>query len=110
MGKQGKHLLGHPNHVDGKSEITISLEEMEQLLKDGIDHGQMVFTNKGEWNNKIRISTNKKIGKYISKASNEDTDTDTVVISFSKRGAHLVPGRPSNEFRRRNKQYKNEDR
>lgn len=59
-----------------------------------------------KWNSFQLIKT--KIGEYISKTSNEDTDT--VVINFSKTGAHLVPGRPSNEFRRRNEQSKNENR
>lgn len=59
-----------------------------------------------KWNSFQLIKT--KIGEYISKTSNEDTDT--VVIIFSKTGAHLVPGRPSNEFRRRNEQSKNENR
>lgn len=98
-GKQSKHMRGSPNFDASKSEISISLQEAQAFLEEGIKSGEMMFGKSGVWENKVRLRANRSIGIYKDIFTGKSEETDTFVIHFSKKGAHLVPGRPSDEFR-----------
>lgn len=89
-GRQGKHIKGHPNHVDSKSEVTISMGECRQIIYDKSGTGTLVWNKKGLWTNKERVVADKIIGTVTDKDGNK-IETNKAMIHYSKKGAHLVP-------------------
>ncbi|MEG1004348.1 MAG: phage minor capsid protein [Clostridium sp.] len=90
-GKQGKHVLGHNNYIEGRSYLTISLEEAQELVNKYAGTGEIKFTLKGEWDKKETINTNKEIGVNVSMLDSLETKTNSFKIHYSKKGTHIVP-------------------
>ena len=86
--KQGKHIPGHKNYQEGKSELTVSMSEASEL----VDH----FSGKGTpvSDNKERVDFGKIIGIYKNPVSGVRTPTSLGIIHYSKSGAHIVPAKP----------------
>ncbi len=91
MGRQEKHILGSNNYVEGKSYLTISSEEAQELVNKYAGQGQINFNRKGVWDKREIIDTDKKIGIVVSK--NGKFDTNSFKIHYSKTGTHIVPYR-----------------
>jgi len=88
-GKQGKHILGHNNYKQGKSVITIDLNEIRNIVNDKHGTGQIVITRKGVMTSKEVIKADKKIGYGI--IDNEQIYTNYMTVHYSKDGYHVVP-------------------
>ena len=91
MGRQEKHILGSNNYVEGKSYLTISSEEAQELVNKYAGQGQINFNRKGIWDKREIIDIDKKIGIVVSK--NGNFDTNSFKIHYSKTGTHIVPYR-----------------
>ncbi|KDE69825.1 hypothetical protein FUSO6_05495 [Fusobacterium necrophorum DAB] len=90
-GKQGKHVVGHNNYIEGRSEV--NMETARNILND--------FQNTGE-----KIERDEKIikeivdtqGKYIGIYINEKGErsvTSRFTIHYDSKGtAHIVPANP----------------
>lgn len=91
LGKQGKHILGHNNYIQGRSYLTISIEEAEQLIKRYASTGTFELQRNGEVKNRELIECNKNIGININNQTGELTETNRFYIHYSKDGVHIVP-------------------
>ncbi|MGL4108329.1 phage minor capsid protein [Clostridium sp. LP20] len=90
-GKQGKHILGHNNYIEGRSYLTVSLEELEELVKKYAGTGKFELQRNGEVKNKELIECNKNIGVNVNNQTGELTETNRFYIHYSKDGVHIVP-------------------
>lgn len=89
---QGKHIPGHKNFIEGRSILTISMEEAQELVNRYPGTGEIRLTKNGEWDNQEIILTNEKIGIYVDK-SGQKFEPDGFKIHYSKKGTHIVPYR-----------------
>ena len=92
-GKQGKHILGHNNYIEGRSYLTIDVKELQSLVNKYAGTGELQRDRQGHWNHKEVVATGKKIGVYKDLKGNE-LSTDIATIHYSKKGVHVVPAKP----------------
>ena len=86
--KQDKHIKGSKNYVDGRSEITIGKNELQQLVNLKATRGEYVSPTKE------RINFGKVIGIYVDLATGKRMSTTQGIIHYSKNGVHVVPAYP----------------
>ena len=87
QGAQGKHIIGHNNHTDGKSALSKNINPQELL--DGIHTGKYPVISRGARGDVV-VDFGKPIG--IDNASGAITNFGT--IHSGKNGAHIVPANP----------------
>lgn len=90
-GKQGKHILGHNNYTEGRSYLTISQEEAQELVNKYAGKGTFEFDRNGNIKNKELIMADKIIGANIDNSTGEKSYTNRFYIHYSKNGTHIVP-------------------
>jgi hypothetical protein len=90
-GKQGKHILGHNNYTEGRSYLTISEKEAQELVNKYAGSGDIRFNTKGEWDRKESIIADKDIGVNIDNKTGIETKTNKFKIHYSNKGVHIVP-------------------
>ena len=90
-GKQGKHIPGHNNYQEGKSELTISMFEASKLVDKYSGKGTPVGDNKE------RVDFGQIIGNYKDPNTHNRVPTTIGIIHYSKSGTHIVPARPKEE-------------
>lgn len=93
IGKQGKHILEHNNYIEGRSYLTISLEEAQEFINKYAGTGEIRFNSKNEWDKKEIIRVNKDIGVDINNRTGEKSITNRFKVHYSNKGTHLVPMR-----------------
>lgn len=86
--KQDKHIKGSKNHIDGRSEITISKNELQQLVNLKAMRGEYISPTKE------RINFGKVIGLYVDLVTGRKIPTTQGIIHYSKTGIHVVPANP----------------
>ena len=91
IGKQEKHILGSNNYIEGRSYLTISSNEAQELINKYAGKGQLNFNSKGIWDKREIIDTDKKIGTVVNR--NGKFDTNSFKIHYSKNGTHIAPYR-----------------
>jgi SPP1 gp7 family putative phage head morphogenesis protein len=91
--KQGKHILGHKNYIEGRSYLTISLEEAQELVNKYAGTGEIRRTAAGAWNNKETIKADIDVGVFVDSNTNTESITNSFTIHYSKKGTHIVPSR-----------------
>ncbi len=87
-GRQGKHIIGHNNYIEGKSIFSGTTNDANKLIKKFSGTGN----KKGP--NKELVDFGKTIGTYVDPQSNVHKPTTKGIIHYSKDGAHIVPARP----------------
>jgi len=85
VGKQGKHIIGHPNFQHGKS---ILRADANDLLQNYAGKGKMI----NEY--KERVNFGKDIGQYYNSSIQQYVTTQNGIIHYSKTGAHIVSSAP----------------
>ena len=87
-GKQGKHIIGNNNYIEGRSVFNGTVDDAQRLVDD--------FAGTGEWigTNKERVNFGEVIGQYVNPATNKAVDTTVGIIHYSKTGTHIVPAQP----------------
>ena len=93
-GKQGKHIVGHNNYVEGRSIVSISSEKLQSLIYKHAGTGDIIRTRKDIWNNKEVVDFREPIGEYIDRETGERIQTSVGTIHYSKDGIHVVPAKP----------------
>ncbi|WP_068779655.1 phage minor capsid protein [Paenibacillus sp. GM2] len=91
MGHQGKHIKGHNNYIEGKSYLTISADEAQELVSRYAGTGAINMTKKGEWKNQELIDSDTIVGKAIDQFTGEEFETKLFKIHYGKKGVHIVP-------------------
>lgn len=93
-GKQGKHIKEHSNYLKGRSFITITQEEVQELVNKYAGTGKCEFSRKGKWQHtEIIGKTDKQIGFVVDPVTFEEKPTTAFKIHYSKNGTHIVPCR-----------------
>ncbi|MEW8955597.1 polymorphic toxin type 50 domain-containing protein, partial [Clostridium sp.] len=90
IGKQGKHILGHNNYIEGRSYMGITTEELQQIVNEYAGTGNILRDNKGDWSNKELIEVDKTLGVTFDIEGNA-METNKAIIHYSKKGTHVVP-------------------
>jgi hypothetical protein len=89
--KQGRHIKGAKEYIEGRSYVYGSLDDLQSLVNDLHGTGDMMYKPSGEWNNKEKVIANKKIGVNVDPMTKEETETCKAMIHYSKTGSHIVP-------------------
>lgn len=95
-GRQGKHILGHNNYTEGRSYLTISMDEAQELIKQYVGTGELKRDNSGKWTHKEFVTADRVIGYIMPLDGGEPTPTKRFSISYAtgkNKGAHMVPAR-----------------
>lgn len=87
-GNQGKHIIGHPNYIPGRSIFSGTLKDADDLLK-------FYGPNTGlRWvSNKQFFSHGSYIGRHVD-ADGIVRLTKNGTIHWGSNGGHIIPGRP----------------
>lgn len=93
VGKQGKHIKGHNNYIQGRSYLLVSMEEAQKLVNKYAGTGILIRDSNGNWSNKEIVKTDKDIGVYININTGIEAITDRFIIHYSKKGVHIVPAK-----------------
>ncbi len=88
VGRQGKHIIGHNNYTPGKSILTLTMEEAQQLIREFAGKGTRMRPNRE------RVDFGGIIGYYMNPKTGEMIPTTWGIIHYSKDGAHIVPAQP----------------
>ncbi|MNJ51300.1 hypothetical protein D3C77_466000 [compost metagenome] len=91
MGHQGKHIKEHNNYMEGKSYLTITAEEAQELVNRYAGTGAINMTKKGEWKNQELVDSDTVVGKAIDQFTGEEFETKSFKIHYGKKGVHIVP-------------------
>ena len=86
--KQGKHIVGHKNYIPGRSILTISISEAQELIDKYSGTGTVIGDHKE------RIDFGRVIGKYVDKDTGKESETTIGIIHYSNTGVHIVPAKP----------------
>lgn len=89
--KQNQHIKESKKYVEGKSYLTISIEEIENIITKYAGTGKIVRDKNGNFANKEKIVLSKIIGVNISSMDKEETLTNAITMHYRKTGAHIVP-------------------
>ena len=89
-GKQGKHIIGHNNYIEGRSIFYGTVDDAQKLVNK--------FAGTGQWlgNGRERVDFGKIIGEYIDPGTKKGQKTTMGLIRYSKKGTHIVPSQPKN--------------
>ena len=90
-GKQGKHMPGHNNYIEGRSIMYGNMESIQKLLNEYAGKGEKISANKE------RVDFEQIIGRYINPPKNISVETTMGIIHYSKDDAHIVPSIPKGE-------------
>ncbi|MFN8672285.1 MAG: polymorphic toxin type 50 domain-containing protein [Candidatus Sericytochromatia bacterium] len=94
IGKQEKHIPGKNNFEAGKSEITISVSELQSLVNKYAGKGTLKGkTPLGQPGSKEVVDFGKVIGYHVDPVTGVKTPTTKGTIHYSKNGVHVVPAR-----------------
>lgn len=88
--KQNRHIKDSDEYIDGRSYLTISIEEAQKIVNEkhltGIVH---VHNNGNQIKEVLDLDTN--IGVNVD--GNTDSSTKRVTIHYSNTGTHIVPAK-----------------
>lgn len=95
-GRQGKHILGHNNYTEGRSYLTITVDEVQELITKYAGTGSIKRDGSGKWTHKEFITADRVIGYHLTPDGTK-TPTRRFSISYAttgkKKGAHIVPAK-----------------
>lgn len=89
--KQARHIKGTPEYKEGRSYLTISEAEAQDIINAKRGTGTFVYDRKGNWKKKELIDCDKEVGVDVDENTKKETPTDKATIHYSKTGTHLVP-------------------
>ena len=92
VGKQGKHVVGHPNYIAGRSEVT-DMQTASNILNDYQGTGRK-FERDGKIVKEIVDTQGKYTGTYVN-LKGERSVTSRFTIHYDSKGtAHVIPANP----------------
>jgi len=90
-GKQGKHIRGHNNYIEGRSYLTITEKEAQELVNKYAGKGKLRRDSKDKWTSKEFVVADKYLGVVIDPVTGEEIKTKRFSIHYAKNGTHIVP-------------------
>ncbi|MEA5057468.1 MAG: phage minor capsid protein [Anaerotignum propionicum] len=90
-GKQGKHIIGHKNFIEGRSYLTITIEEAQEIANKYAGNGTVLLDKEGKWKMQEIIETDRIIGIDVDDITDNEMETNKAKIHYSKKGIHIVP-------------------
>lgn len=95
-GRQGKHILGHNNYTKGRSYLTVTMDEVQELITKYAGTGAIKRDASGKWTHKEFVIADRVIGYHLT-PDGAKTPTRRFSISYAttgkKKGAHIVPAK-----------------
>ncbi|WP_419492258.1 polymorphic toxin type 50 domain-containing protein [Agathobaculum sp.] len=91
VGKQGKHIREHNNYIQGRSYLTISVDEAQTLVNRHAGTGELLRDTKNKWKHQELIRTKQQIGVDVDQLTGEERPTTDFKIHYSNKGVHIVP-------------------
>ena len=91
LDRQGKHILGHKNFINGNSILRADPEQLVKKMGTGQQVGELSI---GEPGSKERIVYDFIIGDFVDPVNGHAAPTTVGIVHYSKNGVHIVPGRP----------------
>lgn len=88
--KQNRHIEGSPEFIEGRSYLTVPIEEAQRIIDEQSGTGEPIMVN-GKWTNKERVKSTSFIGVHVDPVTKEETKTKCGLIIYSKTGSHIVP-------------------
>lgn len=92
-GKQGKHIIGHNNYIPGRSYLTVSEDQVQNLVQKYAGTGWLRRDSNDRWVHKEIVTADRTIGVVVDPLTGEKKGTRKFVIHYSKTGVHIVPCR-----------------
>lgn len=89
--KQGRHIPSSDLYKSGRSYLTVSESETQELVNRYAGTGRIERTRTGAFADKELIAADKNIGVNINLETGEETPTNRFYIHYSKTGVHIVP-------------------
>lgn len=89
-GAQNKHIKDSKGYIDGRSYLTISMEEAQELINKYAGTGEL-NNKKGQWDDTETIISDRIIGVCKSIKNNEILNTKAFKIHYGNKGTHIVP-------------------
>jgi hypothetical protein len=90
MGKQGKHIEGHPNYTPGRSVLKANPQELAKRAGTGTPVNDVP---KGQAGYKERVRYDDVIGDFVN--NGVATPTKNAIITYAKDGSiHIIPSAP----------------
>ncbi len=86
--KQARHMAG--TATPGRSVITISQEELQEIINQKAGSGKIDLTETLKWNNREIVDAGREIG-YTINQNGDIIKTYNIKIHYSKTGVHAVP-------------------
>ena len=90
-GKQGKHIQGHNNYINGRSYLTIIEKEAQELVNKYAGTGKFKRDRNDKWTHKEFVKADKQIGVVVDRITGEEITTKRFTIHYSQSGTHIVP-------------------
>ena len=95
-GRQGKHILGHNNYTEGRSYLTVTMDEVQELITKYAGTGTIKRDGSGKWTHKEFITADRVIGYHLTPDGTK-TPTRRFSISYAttgkRKGAQIVPAK-----------------
>ena len=94
QGRQGKHILGHNNYTPGRSYLTITMDEVQELVHRYAGTGDIKRDMGGKWTHKEFVTADRVIGYYVSDSDGTAKPTRRFRIDYATgkhKGAHIIP-------------------
>ena len=88
--KQARHIKGTPEYIEGRSYLTISEGEAQNIINQKTGTGTLIKSKNGR-PLKEKVDCDRKIGVDVDFITKKETPTDKATIHYSKTGTHLVP-------------------
>ncbi len=95
--KQARHDKSSTLYQEGKSYMTISMDEIQEIVNKYAGTGNTWYTGSGEWVKKEVIILPKEIGVNVDREIGEENPTCRLTIHYSKTGVHVVPAKNRKE-------------
>jgi hypothetical protein len=89
MGQQGKHIIGHPNYVAGRSILRADPARLAQRAGTGTPVNNIA---RGQPGFRERVDFGETIGDFVR--DGVATPTTNGIIHYGKGGIHIVPAAP----------------
>ena len=90
--KQNRHIKGSDGFIEGRSRLTIGLDEAQSLVNQLRGTGEPIFDRNGEWVRKERVVCSNYVGIHVD-LDGKETKTRRLTIHYSATGSHIVPGK-----------------